>query len=294
MIAEKYPFTQVLEVQHHHAHMVSCMADNQLEGKVFAVILDGTGYGPDGNIWGFEVFYGDYKEFIRLAHLTYTPLPGGEKSIREPWRNAVGMLLQLLGEKGKEFCLEHFPNRADEINILQAMLQKNVNIVMAGTCGRLFDAVSALTGLCAIASYDGEAAIILSEFADEQYAGPCYSYQIHSSNHLLEFDFTKMLEEICLDMKNQRDLYEISTSFHETLVAAITSCLVQLSGQNPEFSQRVVFSGGSFHNRYLKKRLLEEIVKRGFTGFTHQKVPCNDGGLSYGQLMSAAAKREEI
>lgn len=292
-IAETYPFKQVLEIQHHHAHMASCMADNQIEGKVFAVILDGTGYGPDGNIWGFEIFYGDYHDYQRLAHLTYTPLPGGEKSIREPWRNAVGMLLQLLGEKGKEICLERFPNRADEIKVLQAMLKRKLNTVMAGTCGRLFDAVSALTELCSISTYDGEAAIKLSEFADEKYSGQNYSYQIHESNHLLEFDFTNMLEEICLDMKNQRDIHEISTSFHETLVGAITACLVQLAKKNPAFSQRVVLSGGSFHNRYLKKRLLEELEKKGFTGYTHQKVPCNDGGLSYGQLMAAAAKREE-
>ena len=122
-LQNKYPFNQVIEIQHHHAHMASCMADNDLEGKVFAVILDGTGYGLDGNIWGFEILYGDYKEFQRLAHLTYTPFPGGEKCIREPWRNAVGMLLQLLGERGKELCEEIFPNRTNEISILQAMIE---------------------------------------------------------------------------------------------------------------------------------------------------------------------------
>lgn len=293
MIAEKYSFKHMLEIQHHHAHMASCMADNQLEGNVFGVILDGTGYGTDGNIWGFEIFYGGYKDYLRLAHLTYTALPGGEKCIREPWRNAVGMLLQLLGEKGKELCLERFPERTNEIHILQAMLMKNVNTVMAGTCGRLFDAVSALTGLCSISTYDGEAAIKLSEFADESCTVQSYSYQIHSSDQLLEFDFTKMLEEICQDMKNQRSINEISTKFHETLVEAITTCIVMLSEQNPELSRRVVLSGGSFHNRYLKKRLVEELKKKGFKGYTHQKVPCNDGGLSYGQLMAAAAIREE-
>ncbi|MBB6444589.1 carbamoyltransferase HypF [Bacillus benzoevorans] len=293
-IAKEYPFKEVLEIQHHHAHMASCMADNQLEDQVFAVILDGTGYGTDGDIWGFEVFYGDYKDFQRLAHLTYTPLPGGEKSIREPWRNAVGMMLHLLGEQGKEICLERFPKRTDDIPVLQAMLEHNVNTVMAGTCGRLFDAVSALVGLCSISTYDGEAAIKLSEFAAETFAVKGYSYQIHSANNLLEFDFTNMLEEISMDLKQRRDIREISTSFHETLVEAITACLVQLSEQHPKFSQRVVLSGGSFHNRYLKKRLLEELEKKGFKGYTHQKVPCNDGGLSYGQMMAAAAKREEI
>lgn len=294
MIAEKYPFQHILEIQHHHAHMASCMADNYLEGNVFAVILDGTGYGPDGTIWGFEIFYGNYQKYKRLAHLTCTPLPGVEKCIREPWRNATGMLLGLLGEEGKSYCYARFPDCAAEIDVLQAMIKQGVNTVWAGTCGRLFDAVSAITGLCTISTYDGEAAIRLSEYADLNRRVKAYPYQIHSSDHILKFDFSSMLEEICRDMQKQKDIREISTAFHETLVQSIMVCLMQLSEYNPDFSRRVVLSGGSFHNRYLKWRLIEELEKNGFKGYTHQRVPCNDGGLSYGQMMAAATKREEV
>ena len=290
-LVERYPFKDVVEIQHHHAHMASCIADNELEGKVFAVILDGTGYGLDGNIWGFEVFYGDSGNFERLAHLAYTPLPGGEKCIKEPWRNAVGMMLALHGNKGRELCLERFPGREPEINVLERMVEKQVNTVLAGTCGRLFDAVSALTGICTISTYDGEAAIRLSEYTELQANTYIYPFQIQQSEKLLRFDFSNMLLEICQDINRGRDIKMISTAFHETLVQAITCCLKQLKHRNPNYSNRVVLSGGSFHNRYLKERLLEELAKHDFQGYVHQKVPCNDGGLSYGQLMAAAAKR---
>lgn len=290
-LVEKYSFKQVLQIQHHHAHMAACMADNDLDGKVFAVILDGTGYGLDGHIWGFEIFYGDEKEFQRLAHLSYTPLPGGEKCIKEPWRNAVGMMLFLHGDKGKEMCENRFPDKKKEIHILEKMIEKEVNTVFAGTCGRLFDAVSALTGICTVSTYDSEAAIRLSEMASFDTRRTVYSYNIKSSDSLLSIDFSGMLVEIYQDIEKNRNKIEIVTSFHETIVQAIVDCLSQLRLTFPDYSDRVVLSGGSFHNRYIKRRLLEELVPNRFKGYVHQKVPCNDGALSFGQLVAAAEKR---
>lgn len=289
-ILKNYHFNQVIEVQHHHAHMASCMADNALEGKTFAIILDGTGYGLDGHIWGFEVFYGDEKDFTRLAHLRYTPLPGAEKCIREPWRNAASMLMDLLGEEGKQYCEALFPNHTAAFPVFQAMMEKNMNTIYAGTCGRLFDAVSAITGICTKASYDGEAAILLSELADETMIVQPYSYEI-KKEALLQFDFTKMLKEIVVDVQAGRAVREICTAFHETIVCALVEVMQQLQASSTQYKKRVVLSGGSFHNRYITKRVKRELKELGFDIYTHRNLPCNDGGLSYGQLMVAAAKR---
>lgn len=142
------------------------------------LILDGTGYGLDGNIWGFEILYGDCRKFERLAHLTYSPLPGGEKCIREPWRNSAAMLMYLLGEEGKYLFEQIFQKQASALPVLQAMIERNINTVYAGTCGRLFDAVSALMGVCEKSTYDGEAAIQLSELAEIQFETESYTMVI--------------------------------------------------------------------------------------------------------------------
>lgn len=290
-ILKEHDFQEVIEVQHHHAHMAACMADNKIEEQTFGIILDGTGYGLDGHIWGFEILYGDECDFTRLAHLTYTPLPGVEKCVREPWRNAAGMLMNLLGDAGKQYCESLFPEYKAALPVLQAMVEKNINTVYAGTCGRLFDAVSAITGVCTKASYDGEAAILLSELADLSMKITPYSYKIHEQNESLLFDFTQMLKEIIDDVERRRDVREISTAFHETIVCAIVQAMKRLSSPSSAYHKRVVLSGGSFHNRYLIEKLSKALSELGFGVYSHRDIPCNDGGLSYGQLMIASAKR---
>ncbi|MDP4083551.1 MAG: carbamoyltransferase HypF [Bacillota bacterium] len=290
-LVKEYGFEQILEVQHHHAHMAACLDEYQMNKKAFGIILDGTGYGLDGNIWGFEIFYGDEADFDRMAHLHYTPLPGSEKCIREPWRNAVAMLVSLLEEKGYAMAKRVFPNKANEIDILVKMIEKNVNTVYAGTCGRLFDAVSAICGITRVSSYDGEAAIKLSELVDDSIIHEPYPFELYEKNQLLTINFSSMLESISLDVLNGINTKTISGRFHETIVQAIIYCMDQLTLQNSKLEKTVVLSGGSFHNRYLRKRCIQELTIRDFTVFTPEKVPCNDGGLSYGQLVVAAAKR---
>nr|WP_312857331.1 carbamoyltransferase HypF [Neobacillus endophyticus] len=143
-LVKDYHFSEVIEVQHHHAHMAACMAEHRISRKAYGIILDGTGFGSDGNVWGFEIFYGDALEVQRLAHLRYTPLPGSEKCILEPWRNAAAMLISLHGEKGLQMAKSIFPDKASEINTIKRMIEQNLNTVYAGTCGRLFDTVSAI------------------------------------------------------------------------------------------------------------------------------------------------------
>ncbi|WP_020062528.1 carbamoyltransferase HypF [Bacillus sp. 123MFChir2] len=283
-------FHTVLEVQHHHAHMAACMEEHHLTGKAYGVILDGTGYGLDGNIWGFEIFYGDASSAKRLAHLQYTPLPGGEVCIREPWRNAVAMLLSLLGEEGGILANALFPDKEKEIHILKKMIENHINIIQAGTCGRLFDAVSALCGTTEIASYDGEAAILLSELVDETCVYEPYSYE-YIEDELVTIQMKEMIKGIVRDVLAGEEVANISGRFHETVVQSILTVIERIATVQSEQSKTVVLGGGSLHNRYLRKRLREELTKREFTVYVPEQVPCNDGGLSYGQLAVAAAKR---
>ena len=294
-ILKDYPFSKIVEVQHHHAHMAACMADNQLNGDAWGIILDGTGYGEDGHVWGFEIFHGDETKFDRKAHLKYTPLPGGEKAIREPWRNAAGMLIGLLGVEGEAIAAKLFPNKKTELAFLKTMIDKNINSPLAGTCGRLFDAVSAICGVCEISSYDGEAAIKLSELVDSQSRQETiYPFGFFHEHDLLSFDFGTMLKHIANDRLCGISAKEISLKFHETIVQAIVSGMEQLKRESRKDTSSVVLSGGSFHNRYLLSRVKEELTIRGFEVYSHRKIPCNDGGLSYGQLIVAAAKRRKV
>lgn len=290
-IVSEYPFKQIIKVQHHHAHMAACLEENKINDDAFGIILDGTGYGLDGNIWGFEILYGNTLEFDRQAHLMYTPLPGAEKSIREPWRNAVAMLITLLGERGEQLATKLFPDKEQQIPVLKAMIKNNLNLVNAGTCGRLFDAVSAMIGVCTTATYDGEAAILLSELAESGKKSEPYPFTIVESEGILTFDFSEMLSEIVEDAIQSVEKQWISTRFHETIVVAIVTAMKKLTCADHSKTKKVVFSGGSFHNRYLHERLHSELSKIGFSVYTHRQVPCNDGGLSFGQLVVAAAKR---
>lgn len=285
-------FKKVLEVQHHHAHMAACLEEHHIEGKAYGIILDGTGYGLDGHVWGFEIFHGDAADFSRMAHLHYTPLPGSEKCIREPWRNAAAMLISLLGDKGLELATAIFPDKAIEIPILKRMIDNNINTVYAGTCGRLFDAVSAICGVTRFSSYDGEAAIRLAELVDEEVVYQPYRFSI-VGNDPITINFSQMLQEIAIDTLSGKDPAGISGRFHETVVMAITNTMERWQ-MTSHLDKKVVLSGGSFHNRYLRKRLKTELTNLGFTVYVSEKVPCNDGGLSYGQLAVAAAKRRTM
>lgn len=277
-IAEDYRFEEVIEVQHHHAHMAGCMEENHLEETCYGIILDGTGYGLDGNIWGFEIFEGNKKDFTRIGHLKYSPLPGGDRAIKEPWRNAVGMLINHFGEDGIQLSKKLFSSKSEEINALAMMVKNGVNAPLAGTCGRLYDAVSSILGICTHSTYDGEAAIILSEVAEQ--TDESYSFEWHDE----VLSMGKMLTEIVSDSAS----IELKAGkFQMTIVNALVSKFENLEKRN------VVLSGGSFHNRFLQEEISKKLRQHGFNVFTHKNVPTGDGGLSYGQLAYAAARNSE-
>jgi len=277
-------------VQHHHAHHVSCMIDNGLTESCYGLILDGTGYGTDGCIWGFELLYGNASSYERLGHLRYTPLPGGEASIKQPWRTAVAMVLSLLPDKGETLLRLRYPDKDYEINLIGRMIQKNVNVPLAGTCGRLFDAVSSLLGLCDVSTYEGEAAILLAEFASfgERERISAYPYTITAKEELLEIDFSPMFEKLLKDILHGIPTQSIALRFHETVAKAAVNLLLRAHEGNRARNKQIVLSGGSWHNRNLSERIRHKLEKAGYTVLFHRLVPCDDGGIAQGQLAIAA------
>ncbi|MFC6039973.1 carbamoyltransferase HypF [Paenisporosarcina macmurdoensis] len=281
----------VIPIQHHHAHQVSCMEDNGLEEPCLGIILDGTGYGDDGHIWGFEFLYGNGHSFERLAHLQYTPLPGGEKAVEEPWRNAVGMLLYLWPEEGKELSLKLFPEKSKEINMMESMVINQINSPMAGTCGRLFDAISAILGVCVTSTYEGEAAIKLSDPMNGLHmeSDETYPFQLQTnSENLLQLDLSPMIYQIIQDRFHKQPITQIIQTFHRTIVSSCVQTVQKLVEKRPELNKTVVLSGGSFQNVYLVREIQKLLQKEGFTVYTHKNVPCHDGGLSFGQIIIAS------
>ncbi|MFX3616776.1 MAG: carbamoyltransferase HypF [Sporolactobacillus sp.] len=286
---------RVIDVQHHHAHLVSCMVDNGLSEPCLGIILDGTGYGEDGSIWGFEILHGSAAGYVRLAHLRETPLPGGSRSIREPWRNAAAMLIDLLGEEGFQLAEKLFPDQARNLPILRRMTENRINSPLAGTCGRLFDAVSAILDVCPIASYDGQAAIELSDLLETEQLEPAekYPFELRMQAGMLQIDFSEMIRAITREHLQGAASAEIIRRFHETVADACCTAVCRLTEDRADLGKKIVLSGGSMNNDFLASRLIQILGHRGFAVYTHHRFPSGDGGLCAGQLMIAAAKTGE-
>lgn len=282
----------IIQIQHHHAHHVSCIEDNHLDEPCLGIILDGTGYGDDGHIWGFEFLYGDANFYQRLGHLKYTPLPGGEKAVKEPWRNAVGMILSYWPNEGRKWLAKLFPEKLFEINIIEQMIAKQINTPMAGTCGRLFDAVSAILGICMTSTYEGEPAIKLADKMNHEQvenSSTTYPYQIIPTIHnQLELDFSPMIYQIIQEKLLQKPLNPMIQKFHRTIVSSCVDMTLKIINNNPHLSRTLVLSGGTFQNNYLRKEIQRQLEHKEFNVYTHKNIPCHDGGLAFGQMIIAA------
>lgn len=290
--------SDVIPIQHHHAHHVSCMEDNGLKEPSLGIILDGTGYGEDGHIWGFEFLYGDAASFERLAYLQNTPLPGGDRAVKEPWRNAVGMLLYYWPQEGKELSRTLFPEKSKEINMIEQMINNQINTPMAGTCGRLFDAISAILGICSMSTYEGEAAIKLSDFMNRpQFVSTDATYPFHlniNNNNQIQLDLSPMIYQMIQDRFEQHPITTIIQTFHQTIVSCCVQMALTLVKNRPDLNRTVVLSGGSFQNVFLAREIHRRLQNEGFTVYTHRNVPCHDGGLSLGQIIIASHVVQKI
>jgi len=281
---------KLVGVQHHHAHIASCMAENHLDGKVIGFALDGTGYGTDQKIWGGEVLVTDYHDFDRAAHFAYVALPGGEAAIREPWRMAVSYLSHYFGNGFLALPIP-FVQQLDpgETKLILQMIDRGLNSPLTSSCGRLFDAVAALIGIRNKVNYEAQAAIELEMTMQPdsgQHAG--YSFELVPDGTHWIIGSKTMFEEVIGDLQQHVPIGVISRRFHDGLVRIFAQIANEIRKQTG--LTRVCLSGGTFHNIYLSERLEARLRDSGFAVFTHHEVPAGDGGLSLGQALIAAAK----
>lgn len=274
-----------IPVQHHHAHMASCMAENGLVGEVIGVIFDGTGYGLDGAIWGGEFLLGGYAGFKRCGHFSYLRMPGGDAAVREPYRMAISALYQLYG---KNLFEQSLPFLSDVSALDQAlflkMLERGINSPLTSSCGRLFDAVAALIGVRNSISYEGQAAIELEALAECGTPSAPYPYLVHEGD-CRSVDFGPMFSAICADLAGGREAADIARAFHQTIAEVVVDLCKGIRGESG--IARVVLSGGVFQNRLLTEEVADLLVGTGFQVYCHRLVPPNDGGLALGQAVIA-------
>ncbi len=282
--------TKFVGVQHHHAHIVSCMVENGIEDKVIGVSFDGTGYGTDGTIWGGEFLVADWRGFERCAHLRYVPMPGGEGAIKKPYRMALGYLCSFFESEFEELDID-FLKRLDEIELknIRIQIEKGLNSPMTSSCGRLFDAVSALMGIRDVVDYEGQAAIELEMVAqadvDEKYDFKLEEDSEKSQSPLLIVDTKPIIEGVIDDLKIGLSNSEISAKFHNTVAAFVIAVCNKL--REEEGIDKVALSGGVFQNLLLSNKLMRELRYKSFEVYFQRKVPCNDGGISLGQAIIA-------
>lgn len=272
----------LVKVQHHHAHIAACMAENHLEGTVLGVAWDGTGWGEDHTIWGGEFLAADLKGFKRLAHFRCFHLPGGEKAVQEPRRAALGALAEVFGgripDQGDLPTIQAFSN--PELKVLRQMIAQNVNAPLTSSAGRLFDAVASLIGLKHVAQYEGQAAVLLEYILHDIRCEDVYNYAVlDGADGTWIVDWGPMIKGVIGDTRAGTSPGIISAKFHNTLVDVAVDIALRVR------EKRVVLSGGCFQNRYLTERMITRLRQEGFEPFWHQWVPPNDGGISLGQAV---------
>jgi len=280
---------KLVPVQHHHAHIASCMADNGLEALVIGVAFDGTGMGADGSIWGGEFLMADCHNFSRVGHLEYLPLPGGAAAIKRPYRTTIGYILTLLGENtlNQELPIVREVDET-EIEVIKRQIERKINSPLTSSMGRLFDAISALLGIRSEIDYEGQAAVELEMAAyEEDYANAqeSYPYHIIEDKGIKIVQLRDLLSAIIEDLHQGTSKGRISVKFHNA-IAQMTNEMCHLIANETGISQ-VALSGGVFQNRLLSRKTVELLESSSFQVFTHKQVPCNDGGISLGQAVIA-------
>ena len=286
--AESFSEKQIplIRVQHHHAHIASCMAEHDIDQKVIGVSFDGTCFGSDGKTWGAEFLVCDLMDFTRFTHFDYIPLPGGDKAVKEPWRMAVSYLYKVYGHGLTDIDLPFIKKigRTAIENVIR-MLEKNINCPEVSSAGRAFDALAALLNLCLHSGYEAQAPMMLESLARAD-NHETYPFEINKTISILP-----AIRCITEDIIKGADPAVISTKFHNTIISVIFEVVKMM--REKESISKVVLSGGVFQNAYILARLEDLLAKNNFELFTHSIIPSNDGGISLGQLMIAAKRRAE-
>jgi hydrogenase maturation protein HypF len=277
----------VLKVQHHHAHVASCMAERGIQSEVLGIAWDGTGYGHDGTIWGGEFLLTDLLNCRRFAHLNLFALPGGEQAIKEPRRSALGLLFSLCDGHWEEYndlpCVKAF--NSQELHIIQQMIKQKINSPLTSSMGRLFDGIASLIGLCHHVSFEGQAAMALEYQISDKYILDPYYFDIvpkDYKNNVRSIDWTSIIKGVIEDLRAGRDAMVISTRFHLTLIKMIIDMAYQANKSD------IVLTGGCFQNKWLIENAVRCLKQEGFNPYWNTQVPANDGGISLGQMFVAA------
>jgi hydrogenase maturation protein HypF len=267
-------------VQHHHAHIASCLADNGADGPVIGVAFDGTGYGTDGTIWGGEFLIADLAGFRREGHLEPVPMPGGAAAIRQPWR----MTAAYLGDTPEDLAVVQ--RNQDRWPAILTMASNKINSPLTSSAGRLFDAVAALLGVRDTINYEGQAAVELEQCAALTEQG-WYQASVHD-DEAFSIRGLDLLTAAATDLRAGVPRPVIAARFHNGVAAAIEAgCAL---ARDRSGLAAVALSGGVFQNLLLLNETVRRLEARGFTVLTHERVPCNDGGISLGQAVIAAAR----
>jgi hydrogenase maturation protein HypF len=281
-------------VQHHHAHLAACLAENGVEGRALGVTWDGTGYGTDGMVWGGEFLLGDAADFTRVGHLRPFRLPGGDAAIKEPRRVALALLWELYGDSvlDREDLAPIRALRPAERRLLVQMLERGFNAPITTSAGRLFDAIAALLDLHQQVTFEGQAAMAL-EFAVDSGVEDAYPLRLdrpkgqeQEMNGSAVLDWQPLVEAVLDDLQRGVKPGIIAGRFHNALVDSILA-VAQAQGES-----RVALTGGCFQNRCLVERAAQRLGEAGFEVLLHRQVPPNDGGISLGQVVVAAARLE--
>jgi hydrogenase maturation protein HypF len=273
-------------VQHHHAHIASCLADNGAEGPVIGVAFDGTGYGTDGTIWGGEFLIAGLADFRRAGHLAQVPMPGGAAAVRQPWRMAAAYLDELAGHDAVSLPVAQ--RNVGRWDMIVAMARRKVNAPLTSSAGRLFDAVAAILGVRDEITYEGQAAIELEQLADPAETG-AYHASIAATGAAFRASGADLIAAAVEDLEAGVPREAVAARFHNGLAALIIDGCELLREQHD--LRTVALSGGVFQNLLLLGRTVAGLEGRGFTVLTHSRVPCNDGGISLGQAVVAAARQ---
>ncbi|MGE5620635.1 MAG: carbamoyltransferase HypF [Sphingomonadaceae bacterium] len=283
-LAERGARLPLVPVQHHHAHIAACMAENGVDQPVIGVSFDGTGLGDDGRLWGGEFLVCDFAGYRRAAHLKYLPLPGGEAAIKRPYRMAASYLVDRFGT---EALAEDLPplrhTAASELVILRKQIERGINSPLTSSVGRLFDAVSSLIGLRQVVNYEGQAAIELEMAAREDVDGH-YGWSLLEGMPLT-IDAGPTIEQIVDDLRRGVATGVIAARFHNTVADLIAGTCDEIRKETG--LDLVVLSGGVFQNLFLLERACRRLEARGFRALIHHQIPPNDGGIALGQAAIA-------
>jgi hydrogenase maturation protein HypF len=283
----------LIAVQHHHAHIAACMAEHGIEGPAIGLSLDGTGYGTDGRIWGGEVLICRLDSFERFAHLDYVSMPGGEAAIREPWRMALGHLHAADFDVESPEVLTLLGAKAQEAHLLKRMIERELNTPLTSSCGRLFDAVAAVVLGRGVVDYEAQAAIELEGLAVDEPDGLSLGYALAlvdgdwNARKTARISAIPMWKELVEDSRAGVSKSRTAARFHAGVAATFIAAAKQ--AREATGIEKVALSGGCMHNRRLARLLRTGLEEEGFQVYQHRNVSPGDGGLSYGQVVVAAA-----